>query len=285
MRSLHSLWRGAVFLPLETGCQFFAVITVQRRNRVGGRMQSSGIVSVLQAIGLCVGIGLSSVQAASLMPDAPVSWQRKALIPISAPAGGAVVPRQGQSLFIGNQGASLFAPYPKRAVVSPVAPQFGGNPAIERLRALIQKAESRRHGYDAVQYGATIKPPKKPTQMTIGEIYQWIDDTPRQPHAIGRYQFIPKTLRRLVRKLELPMNIGFTPTVQDQLADILLNEAGLQALYREEITRRTFMRNLAKIWAGLPLPSGKSYYEGYAGNKASITWAYYEAEMREIFPG
>jgi hypothetical protein len=34
--------------------------------------------------------------------------------------------------------------------------------------------------------------------MTIEQIYAWIKAILGQPHAIGRYQFIPATLRRLV---------------------------------------------------------------------------------------
>jgi hypothetical protein len=36
---------------------------------------------------------------------------------------------------------------------------------------MIGRAESPRAGYDAAQHGARIKPRKRPTDMTIGEIY------------------------------------------------------------------------------------------------------------------
>ena len=39
------------------------------------------------------------------------------------------------------------------------------------LRHVIGRAESPRAGYDDVQHGARIKPRKRPTDMTIGEIY------------------------------------------------------------------------------------------------------------------
>lgn len=155
---------------------------------------------------------------------------------------------------------------------------------IDRLRQLIETAESRQHGYNAVQLAAKIKPPKRPTDMTIAEIYKWIDDTPKQHHAIGRYQFIPDTLRRLVKKRGISQSARFSPRVQDQLADILLAEAGLNKLKRGEMTRHDFMTRLAKIWAGFPTSTGKSYYDGYAGNKASISWEVFDAEMARIFP-
>jgi len=107
----------------------------------------------------------------------------------------------------GDQG--LFAPLPERP--SPqsqistrarapmaVTPFIGtGNTAVDQLLGLIARAEAGAAGYDAVQHGARIRPSKRPTQMTLGEIYRWIEATPGQPHAIGRYQFIPDTLRRV----------------------------------------------------------------------------------------
>ena len=120
--------------------------------------------------------------------------------------------------------------------------------------------------------------------MTIQEIYDWIAQTPGQQHAIGRYQFIPATLRRLVAQLGVAQSQIFTPQIQDRLGDILLVEAGLNAFGQGDIERHAFMNNLARIWAGLPTSSGKSYYDGIAGNRASMTWAYFDHQMSLIFP-
>lgn len=177
------------------------------------------------------------------------------------------------SLFRGRASGGLFAPVQ-------VLPS-----AAKQLMTLIAGAEAGKAGYDAVQYGARIRPAKRPTEMTLEEIYQWIDDTPGQPHAIGRYQFIPATLRRLVRHQEVPLNKLFSTEVQDQLAHQLLEEAGLSDFLAAEMPRADFMLNLAKIWAGLPTSSGKSYYEGYAGNSAVYTWEYFDGRFRKIFPG
>ncbi|MEL7092389.1 MAG: hypothetical protein AAFN94_11700, partial [Pseudomonadota bacterium] len=133
--------------------------------------------------------------------------------------------------------------------------------------------------------GAWIKPDGPPTSLTLAEIYDWIDATPGMPHAIGRYQFIPPTLRRLVRALDLPLTTRFSPPVQDALAGLLLVEAGMDAFLAGELSRHGFMNNLAKIWAGLPNDTGKSHYHGYAGNKATMTWAYFDKRMAQMFPG
>ena len=186
------------------------------------------------------------------------------------------------SLFSGATGRSLFAPLPPR---SPVSRQSWHHDAqIRQLFDLISRAESGRAGYDAVQHGARVRPAKLPTDMTIAEIYAWISATPSQPHAIGRYQFIPATLRRLVAASATPVTARFSPALQDELADILLQEAGYDDFVEGRMEQIAFMNNLARIWAGLPNASGRSHYHGVAGNRASISWARFHAEIAQIFP-
>ncbi|PYG28607.1 hypothetical protein [Pelagimonas varians] len=197
--------------------------------------------------------------------------------------------RQTASLFAGQSSGSLLAPYPARPQRGVRVAAFTSTSAaigpIARIRHLIASAEAGKHGYDAVQHAAKRRPSKAPTDMTIQEIYNWIAQTPGQQHAIGRYQFIPVTLKRLVKKRGINRSARFSPDVQDQLADELLKEAGLGQIMRGDMPRRTFMHNLAKIWAGLPTSSGHSYYKGVAGNRATMSWAHFDAEMRRIFPG
>lgn len=220
-------------------------------------------------------------EAGSLFAGSSMASARGSVIP--AKVTGDVMLRS--SLFVGRAENGLFADPPAHEPVYADAPFQGvGGADVIHIRHLIGQAESRRDGYDAVQHGARVKPAKCPTDMTLGEIYQWIKDTPGQPHAIGRYQFIPKTLARVARKIGAQPGHRFTPELQDQLADVLLAEAGLHKFRQGTLPRAAFMNNLAKIWAGLPTSTGKSYYDGYAGNKASMTWARFEAEMARIEP-
>lgn len=198
------------------------------------------------------------------------------------------------SLFAPSGDQGFFAPLPDRSAQQAparttstrTAPLTGtGNTAVDQLLTLIARAEAGSAGYDAVQHGARIRPGRPPTQMTLGEIYQWIDDTPGQPHAIGRYQFIPPTLRRVASIRGFGPETPFTPGVQDALALVLLEDAGLSRFKAGELGRRQFMHNLARIWAGLPLPNGLSYYEGYAGNKATMSWAAFYGGMAQIWGG
>ncbi len=188
------------------------------------------------------------------------------------------------SLFADRADGSLFAPFPVRAPIRGDAAPSAIRGATGHLLSLIAQAEAGRAGYDAVQHGARIPTPRPPTQLTLGEIYAWIAATPGQPHAIGRYQFIPDTLRRVARIRGYGPEVRFTAEVQDSLAAVLLDEAGLQAFEDGSLGRRTFMHNLARIWAGLPLPNGQSYYQGYAGNRATMSWDDFSGGMEAIWP-
>lgn len=246
-------------------------------------------ISALAAALLFITVGFpqyARAEAVSLFRAATFRSETTALVDASQPDQRAVAALGASSLFIGQADGSLFAPYPVR-LKSPGGPVQLDAPAsaIERLRNLIGVAEAGRLGYDAVQHGARVRPGKSPTAMTVAEIYAWIDQTPGQQHAIGRYQFIPATLKRLIGKLGISGQTVFSQQVQDRLADALLAEAGLNAMTTGKIGRHQFMNNLAKIWAGLPNSSGRSHYDGYAGNRATMTWARFDTEMGNIFPG
>ncbi len=215
------------------------------------------------------GVGMARAELNSLFPRADAS-------PETATRA---------SLFAPDARMGFFAPLPDRIAPTSVAPIIGtGTAPVDRLLSLIARAEAGSSGYDAVQYGARVRPVQLPTQMTLGEIYQWIDDTPGQPHAIGRYQFIPATLRRVANVRGFGPDTPFTAGVQDALALVLLEDAGLSQFQASALGRQQFMHNLARIWAGLPLPNGRSYYEGYAGNSATMSWVAFSGGMERIWP-
>lgn len=155
---------------------------------------------------------------------------------------------------------------------------------LANLRSLISAAEAGSTGYDSVQQGATVKPEKRPTAMTIDEIRAWVAATPGQNHAIGRYQFIPQTFERLASLTGIAGTEVFSADLQDRWADILLAEAGYVSFFAGDTTPETFMDNVAAVWAGLPLADGTSAYEGIAGNHATVSRAAYAQGMAMIFP-
>jgi len=160
---------------------------------------------------------------------------------------------------------------------------FAGQ-GVAGLRDLIASVEAGKKGYDAIHLSARDLPARPPTELTIAEIDAWVRATPGQQHAIGRYQFIPKTLAMLVGRLGVAPTSRFTPALQDRLADELLADAGLAEFTAGRIPRAAFMANLARIWAGLPVESGKSYYHGLAGNAAGMSWAAYDRPIAALGP-
>lgn len=166
--------------------------------------------------------------------------------------------------------------------------QQAQKPALSDIEAfyamldLIAEAESTPYGYDAVNTRSTVPPPKPPSQMTLAEIEAWTAATPRQQHAIGRYQIIPATLQMLRTELKLKPTALFDPGVQDRMAERLLNQAGFEDFLTGKVEPGAFMDAAALIWAGLPLESGLSAYDGFNGNRATITRAAYQRRIDEI---
>jgi muramidase (phage lysozyme) len=236
---------------------------------------------------------LAGLLCLALFGPAPVLAEPGASLFAAALAGAPARPliaapgaaRPG-GLLAGREAGNLFSFRPRAQTVAlAVVRAPAGAGRLARLRDLIAAAEAGPAGYDAVQHGARVRPARAPTEMTLDEIFAWIAETPGQPHAIGRYQVIPKTLRHLVARLDLPGHARYSPDVQDLMADQLMREAGLDRFLAGEIGRHAFMNALTRVWAGLPTDSGKSHYHGYAGNAATMSWAAFDAEMARIFPG
>lgn len=90
--------------------------------------------------------------------------------------------------------------------------------------------------------------------------------------AVGKYQFINKTLAGLVAELGLTGEEQFSPQLQDRLAQELLEQRGLSDYRAGKIDEATFMRELSKEWASLPMDqSGRGYYDDDGLNDASAT--------------
>ncbi len=239
-----------------------------------------------------MGQGGSYTSRAPLFPVEPVSLP---LVDPTLPQPNATHPngaRPSSSLFTSKGDGGLFAHLPTNLNHDPVAALQNRNSgmAISRkhvvgLRDFIARAEAGPAGYDAVVYSAKIRPRKKPTDMTLKEIFQWIEASPGQNHAIGRYQFIPSTLRALADRAGVPDHVRFSPKLQDHFADLLFEDAGIHAFLSGDLPRKRFMHNLAKIWAGLPGMHGKSLYHGIAGNKATVSWEQFDKTMARLFPG
>lgn len=88
--------------------------------------------------------------------------------------------------------------------------------------------------------------------------------------AVGKYQFLQKTLKGLKEELGLDGGEKMTPELQDRLAVHLMRRRGLDRFLRKEISKEVFANRLAQEWAGLPTTGGQSYYYGDGLNKANV---------------
>lgn len=158
------------------------------------------------------------------------------------------------------------------------AQQNAPRPAFDpnELLNLIARAEAGAAGYNAYYLGSRIRPPKPVTEMTILEVQAWQRRNAAAGSvstAVGRYQFIAATFNRLVARIAAPANALFDAPVQNAMAMVLLQEAGLTQFRNGAMSPTLFAANLAKVWAGLPRgPDNISYYAGVAGNRSRVSW-------------
>jgi hypothetical protein len=136
------------------------------------------------------------------------------------------------------------------------------------LKDLILSAESNNN-YDAVFGQKNIKL----TDMTLDEVLAHQAKSAAQGYkstAVGGFQFIQKTLKGLKDELGLTGTEKFDATLQNRLADALLERRGLSKFKAGKLSPDAFADELAKEWAALPTIGGKSFYDGDGLNRATI---------------
>ena len=153
--------------------------------------------------------------------------------------------------------------------------------AVRALLDAIGKVEAGSAGYNAIYLPAAKKlGPYKLTSMTIKEVQALQASMVKggaASTAVGRYQFIRKTLAALVKKLGISSGARFNEALQDRFAVRLLEDRGLKRFVAGRLSREAFANNLAKEWASLPVVTpingkkvGQSYYAGDGLNHALV---------------
>lgn len=145
---------------------------------------------------------------------------------------------------------------------------------------MIGQAESRGN-YNALVYGkpgANVPKSADLTNMTIAEVMEYQKGMIARGHAstaVGKYQFINKTLESMVKATGMdPVTTKFDQAAQDKLAAELVRQQGFDKMMSGQISREQFLGNLSTQWASLPRgPSGSSYYQGFNSNRATIGFA------------
>jgi len=122
------------------------------------------------------------------------------------------------------------------------------------------------------------------SQYTVREIqykqYRWGRSTGSS--AFGKYQFIRKTLGSLLDDLDIDDDTLFTPELQDQLAEELLERRGLSKWAAGRMSDERFMDSLSKEWASLPYHTGRSYYAGDGLNKSLTSRNQVRAVLQKV---
>jgi len=158
-------------------------------------------------------------------------------------------------------------------------------PSVNSLSGLIASGESATAGYNAYNKGTVdnkVIPSDKPVDLqalTIAEIQsrQALSITNQDRlGAVGKYQLIASTLKDAVAALKLSSDTQFDAATQERLFSEYLLDAKRPSV-KQYITGKTndinvAQLNLAQELAAVPNPAtGKSYYDGKGGNKATLT--------------
>jgi hypothetical protein len=167
---------------------------------------------------------------------------------------------------------------------APYSGSGGGGTKYPQLAQMVVKGEG---GVNSVNRGNAGDTPggaksifgKNLTEMTVGEIMQAQRED--KVFAVGKYQFIPKTLAGAVSYTKISLNARFDSATQNRLFDYLIDvkrpEIGAY-INGKSNDRRTAIQQLAREFAsvGLEYPEagrgrGQSRYAGTGGNRASIS--------------
>lgn len=106
-----------------------------------------------------------------------------------------------------------------------------------------------------------------------------------QVYAVGRYQFIPSTLRWAVNHSSVNELDMFTPEVQDTLMATLIvyKRPAVGAYLRGDHNLLGWaLDELAKEWASIEYRNGRGFYDGIGGNRAKISRAQISTVLQNI---
>lgn len=149
---------------------------------------------------------------------------------------------------------------------------------IRPLLDLVASKEASIHGYNQ-----TNGPKNRDnlTEMTFAEVIAkqdadyYMNKPQATSNAVGRYQFIPKTLKHAMDLTGLSPDDVMNEENQDKMAAALLEKRKLSEFLSGEIDAEQFAEELSKEWAAFPVMEGErrgeSRYEEIGNNTAHLT--------------
>jgi hypothetical protein len=154
------------------------------------------------------------------------------------------------------------------------SPAAAPNPfaAVRPLLDLIAEGEGNYSSVNRGRAGDTPAGWPGLEQLTIGQVQQLQQEGTL--FAVGRYQFIPETLRLAVAAAGFTSSDLFNAEAQDWLAVALLlggkRPALRDYLQGRDVSLEAAQLDLAKEWASIPQANGRGVYDGdSAGNSAT----------------
>jgi len=161
------------------------------------------------------------------------------------------------------------------AAASAAAASTKPSGSVQKLLDYIGIKEARGQ-YDMLVGG---KSKSDLTSMTVAQVMDFqkemLNSKKFETSAVGKYQIVKKTLAGLVNNGVIKLDDIFNSTTQDKAAIGLLKEKGLDAYQNGKLAKDIFADRVAKVWASLPLASGKSAHDGVGSNKAGGSRAEY----------
>lgn len=151
--------------------------------------------------------------------------------------------------------------------------------ARQDFLALLRRAEGN---YNSVGFASSWGKPTRADlpNMTLREVHDWQeaqDNSKGKTYKAdrtyaGAYQIGKDALKNAMKYTGLGWDAKFTRANQDQLA------MGLARMRAQQVTPKKgtanpddFAQRIAMEWAGVASNNGASYYDGIAGNKASVS--------------
>ena len=178
---------------------------------------------------------------------------------------------------------------PAQAAYKRVCPSPGHVSPEKRLKPLMDLIAKGEGDYNSINRGYAGDTPggiqgvtgQSFENYTVGQV---IEMQRSGLYAVGRYQFIPSTLRWAVNHSSVDELDMFTPEVQDRLmaALVIYKRPAVGAYLRGDHDLLGWALNeLAKEWASIEYRNGRSFYS-YGGNRAKITRAEVSSVLQSI---
>jgi muramidase (phage lysozyme) len=139
----------------------------------------------------------------------------------------------------------------------------------------LSEGTDRKRGYnETLGYGAYTGGDRNLVAMTLIQIE--VLQTAMLAHpknhlnssAVGRYQIVRKTMREIIKALQLSGRELFDADMQDRMACYLLGKRGIDRWLAGKVSDDAMLNELAKEWASLPKTNGQGHYDG---QRAAVT--------------